>query len=144
MYGSNEPPLGFHEPSRGFPEPPHGFHAPRSRGTAYVGGPFDAVGATPEAMTALAELRAARRSRIFPVASAVLGLYLLNALLVSTARDVMAVRLVGHVNVGLGLALLQCGTTLAVCRWYARFARTSLDPLVERARAGFPARGEKR
>ncbi|WP_345016580.1 DUF485 domain-containing protein [Streptomyces shaanxiensis] len=95
-------------------------------------------------MTALVELRAARRSRVFPVATAVLGLYLLNALLVSTARDVMAIRVVGHLNVGLGLALLQCGTTLAVCRWYARYASTTLDPLAERARAGLGARGEQR
>ncbi|WP_367325176.1 DUF485 domain-containing protein [Streptomyces sp. HUAS ZL42] len=95
-------------------------------------------------MHALAELRAARRSRIFPVATAVLGLYLLNALLASTARDVMAIRLVGHVNLGLGLALLQCGTTLAVCRWYARYARTTLDPLVARVRAELGLRGEER
>ncbi|MBT2369133.1 DUF485 domain-containing protein [Streptomyces sp. ISL-10] len=95
-------------------------------------------------MTALAELRAARRSKVFPVATAVLGLYLINALLASTAGDVMAVKLVGHLNLGLGLALLQCGTTLAACRWYARYAGTTLDPLVERARAGLGFRGEER
>ncbi|WP_406177280.1 DUF485 domain-containing protein [Streptomyces sp. NBC_00996] len=99
-------------------------------------------------MASLARLRAARRSRIVPVpvpvAAAVVGLYLLNALLASTASDVMALRLVGHVNVGLGLALLQCGTTLAVCRWYARYARTTLDPLVESVRARLGHRGEER
>lgn len=137
MYRSHEPPPGFHEP-------PHGFPPPHSRPAAYVGRPPEGEGPPPEPTTALAELRAARRSRIFPVATAVLGLYLLNALLLSTARDVMAIRLVGHLNVGLGLALLQCGTTLVVCRWYARYASATLDPLVARARAGLGARGEQR
>ncbi|KAB1139138.1 DUF485 domain-containing protein [Streptomyces luteolifulvus] len=101
-------------------------------------------GSPPEVMESLAQLRAERRSTIFPVAAAVIGLYLLNALLASMAADVMAIRLVGHLNVGLGLALLQCGTTLAVCRWYARYARTSLDPLVERSRAALGYRGEEK
>lgn len=127
----------------GIHEPPHGLHEPRRRAPSRMGGTPE-EGTTPEATASLAALRAARRSRIAPVATAVVGLYLLNALLASTAADVMALRLVGHVNVGLGLALLQCGTTLAVCRWYARYARTTVDPLVERARAGLGYRGEER
>lgn len=137
VYGSHKPPPGFHEP-------PHGFHVPGTRPPSYPGGLPDEGGATPEAMTALAQLRAARRSKVFPVAAAVLGLYLLYALLVSTARDVMAIRIVGHLNLGLALALLQCGTTMAACRWYSRYAHTTLDPLVARARAGLGPRGEER
>ncbi|MGW1958065.1 DUF485 domain-containing protein [Streptomyces sp. NPDC001920] len=137
MYGSHEPPPGSHEQR-------HGFHPPRSRPTVYADRFPEDGAALSEAVTALAALRAARRSRIVPVAAAVFGLYLLNALLVSAARDMMAIRIVGHLNVGLGLALVQCGTTLAVCRWYARYASTTLDPLVDRARAGFGARGEER
>ncbi|MFF4571983.1 DUF485 domain-containing protein [Streptomyces sp. NPDC001410] len=94
-------------------------------------------------MTSLAQLRAERRSRIFPVAAAVISLYLVNALMASWAPDVMAIGLIGHLNVGLALALLQCGTTLAVCRWYARYARTRLDPLVDQVRAGLGYRGEE-
>lgn len=135
MYGTHEPSFGFHGPP--------GFYDPRRQPPSYGDGTPEGD-AAPEVATALAELRAARRARIFPVAIAVIGLYLLTALLASTARDVMAIRLVGHLNVGLGLALLQCGTTLAVCRWYARYARTTLDPLVDRARAGFAPRGEER
>lgn len=137
MYGRHEPPPGSHEL-------PYGFYEPRRRPPSYAGGPPARVGATPEVMTALAELRAARRAKIFPVAAAVIGLYLINALLASMARDVMAIRLVGHLNLGLALALLQCGTTLATCRWYARYADTTLDPLAERARAGLGYRGEER
>ncbi|MFI2371710.1 DUF485 domain-containing protein [Streptomyces sp. NPDC018833] len=137
MYGRYEPPPGSHEL-------PYGFHEPRRRPPSYAGGPPEEVGAAPQVMTALAELRAARRSKVFPVATAVLGLYLVNALLASTARDVMAIRLVGHLNLGLALALLQCGTTLAACRWYARYADTTLDPLVERVRAGLGYPGEER
>jgi uncharacterized membrane protein (DUF485 family) len=127
----------------GIHEPTHGLHEPRRRPPSPMGRTPE-EGPTSEAMASLAGLRAARRSRIAPVAVAVVGLYLLNAVLASTAADVMALRVVGHVNVGLALALLQCGTTLAVCRWYARYARTTVDPLVERARAGLGYRGEER
>lgn len=56
----------------------------------------------------------------------------------------MAVRLGGHLNVGLGFALLQCAIALMVCQWYSRYARTTLDPLVERVRAEIDPRREER
>ncbi|MFI5685428.1 DUF485 domain-containing protein [Streptomyces sp. NPDC051636] len=136
MYGPHEPRYGFHEPRRR-PSSDVGEVPEEFRETP------EEWGSPPEVMASLAQLRAERRSRIFPVAAAVIILYLVNALLASTAADVMAIRLVGHLNVGLGLALLQCGTTLAVCRWYARYARTCLDPLVERSRAALGFREEQ-
>lgn len=129
MYGPHESRYGFHQP--------HGQMPP------YVREAPEEWGAPPEVTTSLAQLRAERRSRIFPVAAAVVGLYLVNALMASWAPDVMAIRVIGHLNVGLALALLQCGTTLAVCRWYARYARTHLDPLVDQVRAGLGYRGEE-
>jgi uncharacterized membrane protein (DUF485 family) len=99
--------------------------------------------AEPEAPAEFERLRAERRSKILPVASAVIGFYLLNALLANAAGGLMKVRLVGHLNLGLALALLQCATTLLVCRWYARYARTTLDPLAESVRAGLEPRGRR-
>ncbi|MER6615694.1 DUF485 domain-containing protein [Streptomyces xantholiticus] len=117
------------------------FERPRS----YVGSPYaHPPYAEPDPPTGVERLRAERRSRVLPVAAAVVGFYLLNALLANVAGGLMAVRLVGHLNLGLALALLQCATTLLVCRWYARYARTTLDPLAESVRAGLEPRGRLR
>ncbi|MGW0773619.1 DUF485 domain-containing protein [Streptomyces sp. NPDC002835] len=89
-------------------------------------------------------MRTERRSRVLPVAAAVVGFYLLIALLTNVAGGLMAVRLIGHLNLGLTLALLQCVTTLLACRWYGRYARTTLDPLAESVRAGLEPRGRLR
>lgn len=123
---------------------------PFQRPPSYVHRPYPP---TPDPHTAYAEpdvptdaerLRAERRSRVFPVVAAVVGFYLLNALLANVAGGLMAVRLAGHLNIGLALALLQCAGTLLVCRWYARYARTTLDPLAARVRAGLGPRGSRR
>ncbi|MGW0700180.1 DUF485 domain-containing protein [Streptomyces sp. NPDC002867] len=100
--------------------------------------------AEPDLPADVERLRAERRSRVLPVAAAVVGFYLLNALLANVAGGLMAVRLVGHLNIGLALALLQCVTTLLVCRWYGRYAHTTLDPLAERVRGGLRPRGRRR
>ncbi|MGW2748612.1 DUF485 domain-containing protein [Streptomyces sp. NPDC001450] len=135
MYGPHESSYGFHQPRR---QP-----SPHGQPPLYVREAPEDWGTPPEVMTSLARLRAERRSRIFPVAATVISLYLVNALIASWAPDVMAIRLIGHLNVGLALALLQCGTTLTVCRWYARYARTRLDPLVDQVRAALGYRGEE-
>ncbi|MGP4001245.1 DUF485 domain-containing protein [Streptomyces sp. 8N706] len=121
--------------------PPEPYGPPPS----YVRSPYgEPAHEEPDVTTDVVRLRTERRSRIIPVAAAVVGFYLLNALLSNLAGGLMAVRLVGHLNVGLTLALLQCATTLLVCRWYSRYARTTLDPLAERVRAGLEPRGDQR
>ncbi|TQK50512.1 uncharacterized membrane protein (DUF485 family) [Streptomyces sp. SLBN-118] len=83
----------------------------------------------------LQRLRAARRRPVFAVAGAVVGLYLLNALLAGEARGFMAVGVAGPLNIGLALSLIQCVTTAWAVWWYTRYARNFLDPDGRRLRA---------
>ncbi|MFK4226792.1 DUF485 domain-containing protein [Streptomyces sp. NPDC019890] len=92
----------------------------------------------------LQRLRAARRRPVFAVAGAVVALYLLNALLAGEARGFMAVRVAGPLNIGLVLSLIQCLTTALALWWYARHARTFLDPDGRRLRARFEKRENAR
>ena len=92
----------------------------------------------------LQRLRAARRRPVFAVAGAVVALYLLNALLAGEARGFMAVRVAGPLNIGLVLSLIQCLTTALALWWYARHARTFLDPDGRRLKARFEKRENAR
>ncbi|WP_412543039.1 DUF485 domain-containing protein [Longispora sp. K20-0274] len=56
-------------------------------------------------------------------------------LLSAYAREFMAVRVFGHVNMALLLGLGQFASTFAITGVYARFARRRLDPLVAELRA---------
>ncbi|KFG09993.1 DUF485 domain-containing protein [Streptomyces scabiei] len=75
-------------------------------------------------------LRRARR-RAFLVAAPVIGLYLLISCLGETAENIMATRVVGLLNVGLLLGLVQLAAVVAWLQWYGRYCRTTIDPLVE-------------
>ncbi|MET8679712.1 DUF485 domain-containing protein [Streptomyces sp. NPDC004647] len=101
---------------------------------------YEEIGATEDFQW----LRTARRSRTFAVTGAVLALYVFHAVLANEARGVMAARVVGHLNVGLSLWLLQCVTTVVVVSWYARYARNTLDPSAARMRAGYERAGGER
>ncbi len=74
------------------------------------------------------ELRV-RRQPVIGAAAAVIALYLFNAVLATKAPGVLAVSLAGPLNLGFALGLLQCVTTLGCAAWYARYARTRIDPL---------------
>lgn len=75
-----------------------------------------------QADPAIGRLRAARRP-VVAVLGVVFGLYLLNSLLAVLAPGLLAVHLLGSVNVGMGLNLLLGALVLAVTQWYARHAR---------------------
>lgn len=75
------------------------------------------------------ELRSRLRRFVFPMSGAFLAWYLLYVLLASYAPALMAVRLVGNINVGLVIGLLQFVSTFVVTTLYARFAAQRLDPL---------------
>lgn len=74
------------------------------------------------------ELRVCRRP-VIRAAAAAIALYLFNAVLTTAAPNLLAVSIAGPLNLGLALGLLQCATTLGGAAWYARYARTRIDPL---------------
>jgi uncharacterized membrane protein (DUF485 family) len=91
---------------------------------------YEAVQASPE----FSSLR--RRSTRFtvPLVVAVLGWYFVYVALAAFAPGFMAVSVMGEVNVGLCLGLLQFVSTFAVTTLYVRWARSTLDPLVDELR----------
>ncbi|GGK03574.1 hypothetical protein GCM10010123_36870 [Pilimelia anulata] len=84
-------------------------------------------------------LRRRYRRFAFPMTAAFLCWYLLYVLLSAYARDLMAVRVVGNVNVALLLGLGQFASTFGIAAWYAAYARRRLDPLADRLRAAADA-----
>ncbi|WP_371582498.1 DUF485 domain-containing protein [Streptomyces sp. NBC_01314] len=87
--------------------------------------------------TALRELRAARR-RPARVAAAVVAAQMAGVILANEAPGVMAIAWAGPLNVGLTLVLAQVAFTGWAVLWYARYAKSHLEPLVKRHRTLFP------
>lgn len=81
------------------------------------------------------ELRRRQRRFVFPMTVAFLVWYLLYVLLATYARGFMSEKLVGNINVGLVLGLLQFVSTFLITWLYVRYANRRLDPLAERIRA---------
>jgi len=82
------------------------------------------------------ELRRRLRRFVFPMTVAFLAWYLLYVLLATYARGFMGEKLVGNINVGLVLGLLQFVSTFLITWLYVRYANRRLDPLAERIRHG--------
>ncbi|MDX3523635.1 DUF485 domain-containing protein [Streptomyces scabiei] len=68
--------------------------------------------------------------RAFLAAAPVIGLYLVISCLGEQAKTVMGMPVVGSLNVGLLLGLVQLVAVAAWVQWYARFCGTSIDSLV--------------
>ena len=83
------------------------------------------------------DLRRRYRSWVLPVAAASLGWYFFYVLLTTYAPDFMSNKLVGNINVGLVMGLLQFVTTFAVTGAYVRHADRVLDPASTRLREQF-------
>lgn len=81
-----------------------------------------------------ADLRSRLRRFVFPMSAAFLVWYLAYVLLASYARDFMAIKVAGNINVGLVIGLLQFVTTFAITTVYVRYANKHLDPAAERLR----------
>lgn len=60
--------------------------------------------------------------------------YLLYVVLSGFARDFMAIKLLGNINVALVLGLLQFVSTFGIAWAYSRFAEKRLDPLADEIR----------
>ncbi|KAA1034611.1 DUF485 domain-containing protein [Pseudonocardia sp. EV170527-09] len=80
------------------------------------------------------ELRRRLRGFVFPVTAGFLGWYLLYVLLASFATDFMATPVLGNINLGLILGLLQFVSTFAITVVYIRYADRVLDPLSSKLR----------
>lgn len=73
-------------------------------------------------------LRRRQRSFVFPMAAFFLVWYCIYVLLAAYAPDLMAAPVIGSINVGIVLGLLQFVTTFVITMWYVRFADRQLDP----------------
>jgi uncharacterized membrane protein (DUF485 family) len=88
------------------------------------------VQASPE----FAELRSRLRRFVFPMSAAFMIWYLGYVLLASYAPQIMAIPLLGYINVGLVLGLLQFVTTFVITGLYVRYADARIDPIAESIR----------
>ena len=91
---------------------------------------YEEVQRTPE----FQELRHRLRGFVFPMSAAFLLWYLLYVLLASYAPAFMSIKLLGNINVGLVIGLLQFVSTFAITAVYVRYANRHLDPSAERLR----------
>ncbi len=85
------------------------------------------------------ELRKRYRGWVLPVTAAALAWYFLYVLLAAYAVDFMGQKLLGNINVGLVMGLLQFVSTFLVTALYIRHADKSLDPASQRLREKFEA-----
>ncbi|GAA0036949.1 DUF485 domain-containing protein [Brevibacterium metallidurans] len=77
------------------------------------------------------EFKALKRKRfsvVIPLSIAFLAWYFLYVILSTYAHDFMSTKVVGEINVGLVLGLLQFVTTFAITMFYVSFANKKLDP----------------
>ncbi|MBO3739438.1 DUF485 domain-containing protein [Actinoplanes flavus] len=79
-----------------------------------------------------AQLRHRLRSFIFPTTVAFIVWYALYVLLSAYARDFMAIKLVGNINVALVFGVLQFVSTFVIAWYYSRYAARKLDPLADK------------
>ncbi|MEY7972213.1 DUF485 domain-containing protein [Saccharomonospora xinjiangensis] len=79
-------------------------------------------------------LRSRLRRFVFPMTALFLVWYLLYVVLADYAHDFMSVKVVGNINVGLVLGLLQFVSTFAITGLYVRYANRKLDPIADRIR----------
>ncbi|MER7501464.1 DUF485 domain-containing protein [Nonomuraea pusilla] len=80
------------------------------------------------------ELKRRFRRWTFPMTVAFLVWYLLYVVLSGWARGFMGIKLLGEINVGLVLGLLQFVSTFLIAWAYARHAERKLDPIADKLR----------
>jgi uncharacterized membrane protein (DUF485 family) len=106
-------------------------NAPPQLQEAGLDGPRRTVHEQMQATPEFAELRRRVRGFAFPVSAAFLLWYLAYVLLASYARDLMATPLLGAVNVGLVIGLLQFVSTFVIATISVRHSRRRIDPLAD-------------
>jgi uncharacterized membrane protein (DUF485 family) len=83
------------------------------------------------------ELRRRYRGFVFPWTVAFLSWYLLYVVLSTWAPDFMGITVVGFINQGLVLGLLQFVTTFLIAWHYSRVAAARFDPLASKIKTRF-------
>lgn len=87
------------------------------------------------------DLRRRYRRWVLPVTAVSLLWYFVYVALAAYAADFMGTKLVGNINVGLVMGLLQFVTTFGVTSAYVRYADRVLDPRSARIREKMEAEG---
>ncbi|MEP6979514.1 MAG: DUF485 domain-containing protein [Nakamurella sp.] len=87
------------------------------------------------------DLRKRYRGWVIPVTVAALLWYLAYVLVAAYAPGFMAIKLLGNINLGLVLGLLQFVSTFVVTGLYVRYAGRVLDPASEKIRDSMKAEG---
>jgi uncharacterized membrane protein (DUF485 family) len=80
-------------------------------------------------------LRHAVRGFVFPMTIAFLVWYFVYVLLADYAHGFMSTKVVGNINWGLILGLLQFVSTFLIAWWYSRYANRRMDPLADDLRS---------
>ncbi len=87
-----------------------------------------------QASAEFADLRSRLRRFIFSMSAVFLTWYLVYVLLASYAPVFMATKIVGNINVGLIVGLLQFVSTFAITTIYVSYANRYLDPAAAQLR----------
>lgn len=107
-------------------------HPPGQMGDGDLGGTLTAadVAASPE----FADLRRRFRTFIFPMTGLFLVWYFMYVLLAAFAPELMSIKVLGNINVGLLLGLGQFVSTFAITTLYRSWADKKFDPAANRLR----------
>lgn len=90
--------------------------------------PHQRIAADPE----FKDLRNRFGKFIFPMVAIFIGWYFVYVLLAVFAPSFMATSVIGNINIGLVLGLLQFVSTFAITFAYRRWANNVLDPAAEK------------
>ena len=96
--------------------------------------PFEARYLAVQKSPEFQDLRRRYRSWVLPVAAVSIAWYFLYVLLAAYAEGFMAEKLLGNINVGLVMGLLQFVSTFGVTQAYVHYADKVLDPRSARIR----------
>lgn len=80
------------------------------------------------------ELRRTHRSFVFPMAIFFLVWYFAYVLLADYFHDFMSIKVLGNINMGILLGLLQFVSTFVITALYVRFSNKKLDPKATKIR----------
>lgn len=85
---------------------------------------FQAVQSTPQ----FQELRRTHRSFVFPFTVVFLVWYFLYVILAAYFPEFMSIKVIGNINLGILIGLLQFVSTFVITGLYVSFANRRLDP----------------